>query len=203
MPKRGAFKGGRNWNQGNRYSENKYDGGYLFWQRKLRVVFSHFVCVSFFLSILHWLSSHAQKQVSQLVQFFDLSLCFQMRISMFSEHDDRDRKPSGQDLTIRSGSNRRVSFKTTGQGRPNNVKLRAAEMGIRARLEDDDDMAEVIQSSKMKKTTFRRRGSPIPKSIHARTKGLVENASGWFQVLVNIAIRSIYSRAQSKLTHSI
>lgn len=57
-------------------------------------------------------------------------------------------------------------------------------MGIRARLEDDDDMAEVIQTSKMKKTTFRRRGSPIPKSIHGRTKGLVESATGWFQVLV-------------------
>lgn len=111
---------------------------------------------------------------------------FNWKFCIYAEHDDRDRKPSGQDLTIRSGTNRRVSFKTTGQGRQNNVKLRAAELGVRARLEDDDDMAEMVYASKMKKPTFRRRGSPIPKSIHSRTKALVENASGWFQVLVNV-----------------
>lgn len=48
MPKRGAFKGGRNWNQGNRYSENKYDGEYG--RNSSIFLFSHFVHISVFRS---------------------------------------------------------------------------------------------------------------------------------------------------------
>lgn len=102
-----------------------------------------------------------------------------------SEHDDRDRKPNGGDLTIRKDNNRRVSFKTSAgpHGRNNNMKSRTAELGIRARLEDDDE----LMSIEAKSDRMRRRGSPIPRSAKMTGKGrtLVDNASGWFQVLVS------------------
>lgn len=50
MPKRGAFKGGRNWNQGNRYGENKYDGEYLFMAAQNYAWCSAILCVCFFFS---------------------------------------------------------------------------------------------------------------------------------------------------------
>lgn len=114
-----------------------------------------------------------------------------------TEHDDRDRKSGGgNDLTIRKDSNRRVSFKTSGgPGRNNNMKSRVAEMGIRARIEEDDDMFEMTKGGDgegRNNGRMRRRGSPIPRSARPggqpqqKGKQLVEGASGWFQVLVSI-----------------
>lgn len=49
MPKRGAFKGGRNWNQGNRYSENKFDGEfYVHFGNEIYACCSAILCVCFF-----------------------------------------------------------------------------------------------------------------------------------------------------------
>lgn len=116
------------------------------------------------------------------------------------EHDDRDRRPGG-DLTIRKDSNRRVSFKTSSgiQGRLNNAKPRAMrakfEEGIRARLEEDDEMIELTSTNKggfrSADGRLRRRGSPIPRSARpggSKGKGIVEGASGWFQVVVSYSV---------------
>lgn len=101
----------------------------------------------------------------------------------FPEHDDRDRKPGGGDLTIRKGANRRVSFKTSNQSKQN---PRFSEKGIRSRLsdivDDDDDMIEVVNSAKS--GAPRRRGSPVPRAMRRKTN-LVDSGSGWFRVTVS------------------
>lgn len=110
-------------------------------------------------------------------------------LSFNAEHDDRDsRKPTGQDLTIRSGANRRVSFKTTRRDSRPISNANGMKMGIRACYEDDDDMAEILNAQNNRKSCVRRRGSPIPKTIHHRAKQLVESASGWFRVVVSILL---------------
>lgn len=114
-----------------------------------------------------------------LVAFFLFCCCNCTRFSI-AEHDDRDRKPN-LDLTIRKDNNRRVSFKTAG-ARPNNIKHRVAEMGIRARLEDDDDVMDVRGDGMPR---ARRRGSPIPRSARGKARLLVDAGSGWFHIVVS------------------
>lgn len=92
-------------------------------------------------------------------------------------------------MTIhRKGANRRVSFKPpNAQGGKQVVKLRAAQLGIRSAFEEDDD-EKMIEFSGSKGSTFRRRNSPIPGSTRNKARGLVEHASGWFQVTVSLSI---------------
>lgn len=97
------------------------------------------------------------------------------------EHDDRSERKQNLNLTIRKDTSRRVSFKTN-YARANYMKEKA-EMGIRQRLEEDDDLMEVPRA--------RRRGSPIPRSARGKSKLLVEAGSGWFQVLVCISLNSL------------
>lgn len=89
-------------------------------------------------------------------------------------------------MTIhKKNGNRRVSFKPSGahQGNKQPVKLRAAQLGIRSHFEDDDE--RMVEFTSSKGSTFRRRNSPIPGSARNKTKGLIDNATGWFQVTVN------------------
>lgn len=114
--------------------------------------------------------------------FFNLFLCLHLCFSQFLDHDDRDRKLGGGDLTIRKDINRRVSFKTSGnQGRQNKLKSRAVEMGVRGHVEEDDDMADYERPGYRNSDRTRRRGSPIPRN----SKKIIEGASGWFQILVS------------------
>lgn len=83
-------------------------------------------------------------------------------------------------MTIRKDTNRRVSFKTSGQGRNNNIKARTIEMGVRARLDDHDD--EMMENA----ARLRRRGSPIPRSVRPKgAKMLVEAGCGWYHIVVS------------------
>lgn len=78
-----------------------------------------------------------------------------------------------------------MSFKPPngqGGGKPV-VKLRAAQLGIRSAFDEDDD-ERMIEFSGSKGSSFRRRNSPIPGSTRNKARGLIENASGWFQVTV-------------------
>lgn len=90
-------------------------------------------------------------------------------------------------MTIhKKGASRRVSFKPpNAQGGKQVVKLRAAQLGIRSAFDEDDD-EKMIEFSGSKGSTFRRRNSPIPGSTRNKARGLVENASGWFQVTVSL-----------------
>lgn len=103
-----------------------------------------------------------------------------------TEHDDRDRNPT--DITIRKtntkGGNRRVSFKTgiVSAGKLN-VKRGNFEQGLRATIEEGDE--KMVDFDPNRASTFRRRNSPIPGSARNKTKGLVENGSGWYQVTVS------------------
>lgn len=108
------------------------------------------------------------------------------------EHDDRDRAPA--DISIRKkNGNRRVSFKANAQKSGDFKKLRAAELGLRTHFEDEDE--RMIEFNGAKAGTFRRRNSPIPSGARHKSKvKLIENASEWFQVNVNIDfIPSFYS----------
>lgn len=102
----------------------------------------------------------------------------------YSEHDDRS--DTAQNITIRKkNGSRRVSFKTSNAHRSDkpNVKLRSAELGLRAHFGDDDE--KMIDFDGGKASSFRRRNSPIPGSARNKAKGLIDNASGWFQVTVS------------------
>lgn len=95
-------------------------------------------------------------------------------------------------MTIhKKGASRRVSFKPPNAqgGGKQIVKLRAAQLGIRSAFDEEDD-ERMIEFSGSKGSTFRRRNSPIPGSTRNKARGLVENASGWFQVTVS---QSTYS----------
>lgn len=64
------------------------------------------------------------------------------------------------------------------------MKSRAAEMGLRVQLEQDDDMGDLIERPGYRNNgRVPRRGSPIPRNSN---KKIVEGASGWFQVLVSM-----------------
>lgn len=102
----------------------------------------------------------------------------------YSEHDDRS--DPAQNITIRKkNGSRRVSFKTSNahRGDKQNVRLRSAELGLRAHFGDDD--ANMIDFDGGKASSFRRRNSPVPGSARNKAKGLIDNASGWFQVTVS------------------
>lgn len=122
-------------------------------------------------------NSNAKKKIEVSIWFYFHHVIHVFGCICVAEHDDRAGDHNKNlDVIVRKDNNRRVSFKTSG-GRANNIKHRAAEMGIRARLDDDDDVMEVPRA--------RRRGSPIPKSARGKLRFLVETASGWFHVTVS------------------
>lgn len=129
------------------------------------------------------------KTCNNMLIFTNLVYLFLFKFHLLHlEHDDRDRAPSDMTIRKKNGS-RRVSFKTSNahQGGKQNVKLRAAELGLRTHFEDDDE--RMVDFNGGKSSTFRRRNSPIPGG--ARNKGkvkLIENASEWFQAAVSIRI---------------
>lgn len=80
-----------------------------------------------------------------------------------------------------------MSFKPpNAQGGKQVVKLRAAQLGIRSAFDEDDD-ERMVEFAGAKGSTFRRRNSPIPGSTRNKARGLVENATGWFQVTVSLS----------------
>lgn len=64
-----------------------------------------------------------------------------------------------------------------------NLKRGNIEQGIRAQLAEDDE--RMVDFDPNKASTFRRRNSPIPGSARNKTRGLVDNGTGWFQVTVS------------------
>lgn len=75
-----------------------------------------------------------------------------------------------------------MSFKTASNSGRIHTKKLSLEHGLRAQLEEDDE--RMVDFDPSKASTFRRRNSPIPGSARSKTKGLVENGSGWYQVTV-------------------
>lgn len=128
------------------------------------------------------------------------------------DHDDRSER--------KTDNRRRVSFKPSGAGPPGgrqNYKFQVsnADLAIRSRLEDDDEMIDFPANGRSdsnvrlkvlnllnlincylqfqttrggKGIRARRRGSPIPRGGHGPPgkKKLFGGSSGWFQVTVTI-----------------
>lgn len=187
MPKRGNFKGpNRTWNNSNRFSGNKYDGKYS------RFFHSSSICVRPF-----WISLFVVVVVAVITyrpfeENYKSPKFLRKFILPLAEHDDRERRTGG-DMTIRKDSSRRVSFKPQSRQKKFGQNVELAYM---ASMDQDEVM--------IRRDRRKRLGSPGPQSTRSRPKGLVESASGWFQVTVrqtsiarNRRISFFFSRYQS------
>lgn len=107
-------------------------------------------------------------------------------ISLFKDHDDRDRREWKPEIK------RRVTFKPSVR---NNNQNSVNDAKVRAMLEDEDMAGEMNQSSDLNQrlsggfqrgsgsSRGRRKGSPIPRNLVHRRK-LIAGPSGWFQVTI-------------------
>ncbi|KAI9589533.1 hypothetical protein GQX74_007702 [Glossina fuscipes] len=97
-----------------------------------------------------------------------------------NDHDNRDEMMRKKERN----STRRVSFKPSQLQSKCGIKSRLAELAVRTRLEDDEDMDGLATTSTFDERTRgpRRKGSPIPKGKFGQTRKLMPSTFGWYQV---------------------
>ncbi|KAI8114793.1 Nuclear RNA export factor 1 [Lucilia cuprina] len=98
-----------------------------------------------------------------------------------NDHDDRDNDGRKKERN----NTRRVSFKPSALQKQGGIKSRLAEMAVRNRLEDDEDMDGLTTNTLYEdRRNSRRKGSPIPKGKFGQSRKLAPSQFGWYQVSI-------------------